>query len=125
LYKSKGGDIQNIENEIELSDHLKLIIDLDNKEKHCKLNNSRSGKYPYLDEVDRALSVMTNQDIQSSSFSVNPFTGQFEANGGVGVTLSAEIKDNNGIIICSLDELIDKSIKDWEKIIKKFNLISK
>jgi len=123
LYVSKGGNSQTIEDEIESSEYLKLAIDLDNKEKHGKLKRSRSGKYPYLDEIDRALSVRSGGRMQSSSFSIDPFTGQFEAKGDVVITISAEVKASDGTIICSLDELINGSIEKWEEIIKKYNLI--
>jgi hypothetical protein len=123
LYASKGGDAKLIENEIESSDYLKLAIDLDNKEKHGKLKKSRSGKYPYLDEIDRALSVRPGRQIQSSSFSIDPFTGQFEAEGDIIITISAEVDAVDGTRICSLDELINGSIERWEEIIKKYNLI--
>lgn len=122
LYTSKGGDAQLIENEIESSEHLKLIIDLDNQEKHGKSRN-RSGKYPYLDEIDRALSVRTDGQTKSSSFSVNPFTGQIITEGNIAITITAAVKSKDGKIICNLDELINKSIEKWEEIIKKYNLI--
>jgi len=123
LYKSKGGNAQLIEDEVEFSEYLKLVIDLDNQEKHGRLKNSRSKKYPYLSEVDRALSARAGGQGQSSSFSINPFTGQFETEGNVVITITAEIKSKDGIVICSLDELINKSMEKWEEIIKKYNLV--
>lgn len=123
LYASNGGDIKLIESEIESSEYLKLAIDLDNKEKHGKLEKSRSGRYPYLDDIDRALSVRAGGETQSSSFSIDPFTGQFETKGNIVITITAEVKASDGIRVCSLDELINKSMEKWEEIIKKYNLI--
>lgn len=125
LYASKGGDVKLIENEIESSEYLKLVIDLDNKEKHGELKKSRSGKYPYLDEIYRALSVRAGRQVQSGSFSIDPFTGQFETKGDIVITITAEVKANDGTRICSLDELINKSMGKWEEIISKYNVIKK
>lgn len=123
LCVSKGRDAQLIENEIESSEYLKLIIDLDNREKHNKLKKSRSGKYPYLDEVGQALSTRTGGQTKSSFFAVDPFTGKIETKGDVVIVVTAEIKSKKGIRICSFDELINKSIEKWEEIICRYNLI--
>lgn len=126
LYESAGGNKQLLENEIESSDYLKLVIDLDNKEKHGDLKRSRSGKFPYLDDISRALTLRTGKQTQStSSFTIDPITGEFKSEGNVAIAITANIKSSNGKIICSLDELIDKSIEKWEEIIKTYNLISK
>ncbi len=125
LYALNGGDVRLIENEIESSKYLKLAIDLDNKEKHGKLKKSRSGKYPYLDKIDLALSVRAGRQVQSSSFSIDPFTGQFEIKGNIVIMITAEVKANDGTRICSLDELINKSMEKWEETISKYNVIKK
>jgi len=123
LYASKGGDVKLIESDIESSEYLKLLIDLDNQEKHYNLKKSRSGKYPYLDRIGRSLSIKAGQPSQKGSFTVDPFTGDFKTEGDVIVILTADIKDKAGVKICSFDELIDKSMEKWGEVIKKYNLI--
>jgi hypothetical protein len=123
LYASKGGNQELIENEIESSEHLKLVIDLDNQEKHGELKKSRSQRYPYLDEIGPVLSLGGNKQGKTSSFIINPFTGENKVEGSVVIAIDADVKSKNGKIICNLDELINKSMEKWEEIIKKNLLI--
>jgi hypothetical protein len=120
LLVSKGGSGSDIENEIDQSEHLKLVVDLDNTEKHGKGRDSRSGKHPSLSNIGRALSSKSGQ---SMSFTIDPFSGAFQTEGDVAIVITADILDNNGNKICSLEELVNKSIETWEHIIQKYNLI--
>lgn len=122
LYISKGGDGRVVEDEVELSEDLKLVLDLDNKEKHGKLKKHHSGKDPYLDEIDRALSAIPGKQSEKVSFSIDPFSGQYCTEGPVAIVITAQVKSNNGTRVCSLDELINNSMGKWEEIIKKYNI---
>ncbi len=124
IHQKKGGNKQDIEKEINLSEHLKLIIDLDNQEKHGELKESRSNKFPYLNDIDRALSMRSDEQSKNGAhFTLNPFNGECEYEGNLAIVIIAEVKAKDGTIICSFDELITKSMDKWEEIIKKYNLL--
>jgi hypothetical protein len=122
-YTLAGGDKQLIEDEIESSKYLKLIIDLDNREKHCHPQKSRSKEYPYLDEVGKSFTIKgSDKNGGFSTFSVTP-NSQFNTDCNLAVVLRAKIKNQEGLLICDFDELINGAIKEWECIIDKYNLI--
>ena len=122
LYISKGGKGNVIENEVNQSEHLKLIIDLDNLEKHGSKKNGRSGKNPCIGNPRRGLGPKIYAGSQSGSFLFNPFTGDYNAD-NVAIIITAEIKDDKGNTICYLDELINKALQKWKEVIKTHKLI--
>ena len=122
IMQSKGGDKQKIEDEIDASPALQIIIDLANSEKHTyPTRSNRSGLNPKLDEIHSFMSLSVSSPEEVSSFTFNPY-GSFQATGDVGVNISADILDEHNNKIMTLDEHIEKSIIKWEEIITKYDL---
>lgn len=121
-YANDGGNPKDIENEIDNSPFLQLVIDLHNGDKHgYPLTTKRSYKDPVIENIGRAISISADANNNTSYFTFSP-DGQFESSGNSTIVITADIKDSQGKIICSFDELVDSSIQEWEKIITKFNL---
>jgi hypothetical protein len=123
LYDS-GGNEQDIENEINSSLHLQLILDLSNQDKHGYplTKTKRSLKDPQIKNIAQSLSLGSSGPNSSSSYSINPFTGQSTMSGDCKTVINAEIVDSSGNLIIHLDELINASIAKWEEVIKKYNI---
>jgi hypothetical protein len=106
-----GGNPAVIEAEVDASEYLSIIIDLDNAEKHGPRKESRSGKFPIITNPGTGLGINHPGEISSSgSFAINPFTGEFHSqNMNIGIT--AEIRDKNDHIIYRFEELTDKAVQ--------------
>jgi len=122
LCKAKGHTPDDIEGEINDSQYLQLIIDLDNRDKHGSSKPSRSGKYPYIDNVQRVLTTRTKD--QKGIFDIDPFSGKFNVSKNVVIKTIAEVKAKDGELICGFDELINNAMEKWEEVINKYNLIT-
>src|SRR3989344_1285084 len=118
-FKEIGSDPEKVEEAITKSFHLQLILDLYNQEKHGSplIKFRRSGKDPRIVKVSQALSVRSGGKSNTASFTIDPFSGQIRTEGDVVIVITAEIIDNQGQIICYLDELIKEGIKVWESLI--------
>ena len=120
---SKGFQPKLIEDEVDKSEFLKLIIDLDNLEKHGNdRRDNRSGKYPKIIDVAHALSQKNIKSSESAVFEISPFSGDMKWSNNTAIVISAKIVDRNDGYICSFTELVNKSIDKWEEIIEKFDL---
>jgi hypothetical protein len=116
---SKGVDKNLIEKEIENYLPLKLIIDINNAEKHgYPVTSKRSNLDPKIVNVSSGLKVVGDE---ATSISIHP-DGRIEQSGNVETILDADIVDFHNNKICKFSELRIKSIDAWEKIILKFSL---
>lgn len=117
----KGGNAQDIENEINLSLPLQLILDLNNQEKHgyplSKIR--RSMKDPKIIDIKKAAS--SKPGTRSSEFVIDPITGAGHTNNMV-VVITARVVDGQNNFLYYLGDLIKKSLLSWEEIIIKFSL---
>ncbi|OGY40360.1 MAG: hypothetical protein A2570_03740 [Candidatus Brennerbacteria bacterium RIFOXYD1_FULL_41_16] len=109
---------QPIEDEIEESWALKLILDLSNQEKHgYPLKRSkRSKKDPMISNIQTSMGPSDRPDnvIYTASDGAKALN--------VMISIHADIVNSNGIDICTLDRLINQAVSDWENVIKKFDL---
>ena len=116
-----GGDEDIVKNEINLDKYLQTVIDLANAEKHgYPTNSNRSKLNPKIVNVESVLQITADSECNSSSFTFG-LDGTFVSHGKNTVVIIADIVDGNNNKICSLDELIENSIRKWEEIIKKIN----
>jgi len=120
-FKQKGGDPQKIEDEINQDLPLQLILDLYNQEKHgypLKITR-RSGKDPRIVNISKA--ITTRPGVIATGFIRDPITGAGVTN-NIAIVITADIVDNQGNLLCSLSDLISKSLNSWETIMTKYNL---
>src|SRR5690606_10114039 len=107
------GSPQIVENEINNSLHLQVLIDIINQEKHgYPLKNKRSFKDPLITNIKESyrftISSSNNQDTSSYLFltqkGIKPV-----GKGKEQMVITAEITDGNSNLLFSLDELVDIS----------------
>lgn len=116
IKQDKDGEL--IEQDINNSTFLQLILDLSNQEKHGYplTRVRRSKKDPQIKNISGALTVSNKPDgityVGSDGARVQNMM----------VTVVADITDSGGARICSLDELVDGAISAWEKAIDKHAL---
>ncbi len=123
ILNSKGGNRQDIENEINNSLHLKIIIDLSNADKHgYPTRSNRSQLNPQIKNVRHSLHVKKTEDQPQASFSINMLSGNHSTNSVAKVVIAADVVDQNENFIMSLDQLINSGLTMWEKILKKYNI---
>ena len=116
--KDRGDDSQIIEDEVNSSLYLQLILDLSNQEKHGYplTETRRSKKDPLIKNVGRALSPSNKPD------NIRYELSDGSAMMNVMVIITADVTDSKGNLLCRLDELIGNAQKAWEQIIKKYNI---
>ncbi len=119
--KLQNGNPEDIENEINQDLPLQLILDLNNQEKHGYplTKTRRSGKDPKIIDISKALS--SRPSIKPITFIRDPITGA-GATSNMAIVISAKVVDSQGNLLFYLNDLIDKSLKSWERIIINFNL---
>ncbi len=119
--KLQNGNPEDIENEINQDLPLQLILDLNNQEKHGYplTKTRRSGKDPKIIDISKALS--SRPSIKPITFIRDPITGA-GATSNMAIVISAKVVDSQGNLFFYLNDLIDKSLKSWERIIINFNL---
>lgn len=117
----KREDPQKIEDEINNSIELQLILDLNNQEKHGYplTKTRRSNKDPKITNISKAISPKPN--VKPTAFIRNPVTGAGYTN-NMAIVITADVVDNQGNLLYDLSNLIDKSLSIWESIITKYNL---
>lgn len=117
--KLKGKSDKNIENEINKSDFLKIILDLSNQDKHGYplTKTRRSEKDPKILNIEKWFGIVPWES--SAEFIFSPFGwGMQNINGAIYIT--ADIVDLAGVHLYSLDTLIVWALADWEWIIKTY-----
>jgi hypothetical protein len=121
-----GYDPKEVENEIDNSLHLRVLIDLVNQEKHGYplRKRNRSGKNPIIKNVEQVLTLRKNPKREaplSISFSSD---GTVTSEGNSSIDIVADIFDENDNILFDLDELVETCYTKFEHIAKKYGCIS-
>ena len=119
--KQKGGDPQEIENEINQSLPLQLVLDLNNQEKHGYplKEKRRSKKDPKIINVSKGISSIPGMN--APRFIRDPITGAGHTD-NMAVVITGEVVDGQGNLLYSFNDLINRSSDAWETIVTKFNL---
>ncbi len=123
--EKKGVDGKIIEDTIDSSLHLSVLIDLVNQDKHeyPLTKTNRSNKNPILKNINQVLRITASKESPSASFVFNPSTMSYTSQGDNSVVIYAEIHDDKGNQLFLLDELVENSFSLFEKIIKDNQLI--
>ena len=121
-FKNKGLDPQIVEDEINNSLHLQVLIDIVNQEKHgypLKKSN-RSNKNPLIKHAMQSI-VMTSSSEPGSS------AGMFFNENGLNIigdskmALTAMIFDDKNNFLFMFDELADTCFEKFEQMAKQYN----
>ena len=125
--KNVGGESKIVEDEINESLHLQVLIDIVNQEKHgYPLKNRRSLKDPLITNIRESyqITVSGSGNGQSSSFVFMTQDGfKHVGDGKEQMVIVADITDGDGNLLFSLDELVNTSFYKMEKLINDNNLI--
>lgn len=112
----RGYNSKVIEDEINNSSYLKIILDLSNQAKHeYPLTESRrSRKDPLIKNISRTLSPSNKPD----NIRHEGVDGSVMVN--MMVKITADITDSQGNILYPLDDLVEGALSAWEQIIEKY-----
>lgn len=118
--ETRGKNKNLIEDEIEKSLTLQLVLDLSNQEKHGYplTKTRRTKKDPIISNLQIGISPSDRPD--NITYAASNGTKALN----VMISINADVIDSSGIKICTLDQLIDQAVNDWEEIINNFNLAS-
>jgi len=120
--KPTKGQTNIIEDTINNSLSLQLVMDLSNQDKHGSplTKTNRSSKNPQIKNVRSSLRL-TGHDGQPSKFTMSPITGKINSEGDCKIVINADIMDECGKKIMDVDKLIDGATLEWEKTIEKYH----
>lgn len=120
LKNKLGIQKQFVEDKINESFFLRLIIDLSNSEKHGYplTNPERTGKSPRLQNIRTSLMIPPQEEI-----GINIHTGEVVKLGNCRIVAQAEVVEKDGELICMWYELVDGAIKEWEGFIKEHHIM--
>lgn len=116
--EQRKDDPQVIENEINNSLYLQLILDLASQERHTYplTKIRRSKKDPLIKNIDRVLTTSNKPD------NIRHEKNDGSAIMNAMVVITADITDLQGNLLCHLDDLVKNTLSVWEQIIKKYNI---
>lgn len=118
VLSSKGGNKEDIENEINDSLSLQLIIDLSNAEKHgYPTNRRRSQLDPQIRRIRHSMAAKGK-----TAFSITFPSGEYKAEGDCKIVIDADIVNEKEELIMGLDQLINSGLLKWEELIKKYDI---
>jgi len=117
----RGINPQVVDDAINASRPLQIIIDLCNTEKHVELTHRpRSGMRPKLIDLHQAGRI-TAQPGQEVWHTWNPVTGKHSSNdpNSISRVVEGTVTDEHGIVIGSLQELLRLSVDAWEQLLPR------
>jgi len=115
--KLQGYNPKVIEDEINNSLYLQIILDLSNQAKHeyPLTETRRSGKDPLIKNISRTLSPSNKPD------NIRHERTDGSAMMNMMVKITADITDSQGNHLYRLDDLVEGALSAWEQIIDKYN----
>ena len=122
---AKGANQHDVEDEINNSLHMQVLIDIVNQEKHGSplKRTNRSNKNPKIVEAQQSLIISAtstpgNPNSQSAIFFTQTGIKQV-GNGSQKMAITAKIVDGDNNLLFHLDELLETSYENFLKIANK------
>ena len=121
-----GRDPKKIDQAVQKSFELQVIIDLSNADKHGypPRDGGRSGRAPKLSEVNRVLKLSTGTQPHSSAvltLTPKPMV-RLVGSGSATVVITGTIVDEAGCHLGDLHEFLTKGTATWECLLDKLGI---
>ena len=119
LKRKVGESSHSVENMINQSLDLQLIMDLSNSEKHGYplTRPARSHRSPRVLNIRATLAIPPQEQI-----GINIKTGEVVHPGKCQVDVRADVVDGSGKYICEWFSLVDRATQDWTNFIREHGL---
>lgn len=124
--QKNGHDKNLVENEINSSLHLQVLIDLVNADKHeyPLTKTKRSNKDPIIKNAEQALKIGGTKAGDVSEATIGN-DGHLIVHGvPPKITITADICDSSGNLLFNLNTLVDNCYSKWDEIAKKYNCVT-
>jgi len=121
--KSKGQNQNIVEDEINKSLHLQVLIDLVNQEKHGYplTKSNRSGKNPLIRMPREMLNISSSSEPNSVAGITLNQDGTYNLDGESKIKISAIISDENKNTLFKLDELVETCYEKFKSLAAIYN----
>jgi hypothetical protein len=123
--ESLGKDPKLVEDMINGSKELCLILDLWNQDKHgypLKKTN-RSNLNPQIVNVSQGLVISNLSDKASVSFTITENAASYTSSENAAIAISGEVVDGSGKFIISVENMFRQSVVDLENFLKVHGLL--
>lgn len=123
--ESIGKDPKLVENMINNSKALSLILDLWNQDKHgypLKKTN-RSKLNPQIVNVDQGLVISNSSNKASVSFTITEDSASYASSENAAIAISGEVVDGSGKFIISVENMFRQAITGLESFLKAQGLL--
>lgn len=123
--ESVGKDPKSVEDMINASKALSLILDLWNQDKHgypLKKTN-RSNLNPQIVNVDQGLVISNSSNKASVSFKITEDSASYTSSENAAIAISGDVVDGSGKFIISVENMFRHAIIDLENFLKTHSLI--
>ncbi len=121
--RSKGLDPNIVELEIDNSLHLQVLVDIINQEKHGYplTRTNRSNKNPIISDLRQVLGLSTGSESNSEAgFFITPDGTMNIIGNNNKIAILGFIKDDQGNILFSLEELVETCFERWNLLAKTY-----
>lgn len=124
--KENGRYSKNVDDAIRFSPDLSIVMDLWDRDKHG--GNSRHGGWskrsPRVESIGRGLCLRTQAKPGSEVWVQAGLDGRYHTRGDgtARIETYGRVLDNKGNFIGELQEIIDRAIDAWERLLKRFEI---
>jgi hypothetical protein len=102
---------------IDTNSDVAIVHDLWNLDKHGRLRQSRSGRFPRIIELARALNMTTGTSGVPYRWKVDLFTGHMETTGegNLSLAVTGQVIASDGTHLGSFERICEKAAHAWEE----------
>ena len=118
----KGKPVKDVEEAVEESEGLRIVVDLSNLDKHEELRKSRSGKSPRLTNINRVLRLVA-QPGRGVGLTLNrDGTPRILGGGSASAVIVADVVDGSGMKLGELGAFLEAALLAWESLLVKWGI---
>ena len=117
-----GKPVSDVEATVDESEGLQIVVDLSNWDKHGELRRSRSGKSPYLTNINRVLRLVA-QPGRGVGLTLNrDGTPRVVGSGSASAVIVADVIDSGGAKLGEVETFLNAALAAWESLLSKWEL---